>query len=81
VKKISERAIEIMVESHRKHVLEDHPVYKGHRTYYAWMLADAPGYPSSKHVGSDHILQALDEYQEAQMRGKEAQALNEVAKW
>jgi hypothetical protein len=77
--KISERAVELMVERHKRETLSN--VYAPHKTWFEYATAHESRYPGVEHVAVRDLLQALDEYQEAQMKGKEAQALNEVVKW
>lgn len=78
MKKISERAVELMVERNKKQDLEAIAVFKGKRTWHDYMLSEVPSYPSPSNASPGDILNALDEYQSEQLRGKE---LDAVVKW
>lgn len=74
--KISERAVELMVEAHKKNTI-DPEHFRGCSTWYDYLALDQPGYPSPASASSAHILQALDEYQADQ----EKKSLDAVVKW
>ncbi len=74
--KISERAVELMVEDHKNSPI-DPEHFRGCTTWFEYLSLDVKGYPSPTSTSPKHILQALDEYQADQAK----KALDDVVKW
>ncbi len=81
MKKISERAVELMVARNKGDLigggdpktlesLAEVEQYAGCITWYDYMKKNAPTYPAPHHVNTGDVLQALDEYQEVQSLGR-----------
>lgn len=64
-KKISERAIEFMIERHKTDTV-DPKIFQGFTNWFDYNTANVASYPSAQWTGSIDILQALDEYQASQ---------------
>lgn len=83
MKKISERATELMVERNKRdliaggnaaelELLRQSEAYAGCVTWHDYMLKNASGYPKAGQAGPCDILAALDEYQAEQEAEKKS---------
>lgn len=77
--KISERAVEILVERHRSDFLPQHMLdderYAKLRTWYDYSMQECAkfGYPCARYCSSGDILAALDEFQASQLKTIDAE--------
>lgn len=68
MKKISDRAVELMLERHKAILSPKEGQFEGCDTWFDYMQKHYSGYPHARHVSQFDLAQALDEFQADVMR-------------